>query len=77
MVPAMTCISPGRTPPDAMNGPLFSVTALDADGAAVVSTIVGEDGMPFSYSQFVADAGQGPYEDGFVCLKRLTGTMPG
>lgn len=49
-----------------MNGPLFSVTALDADGAAVVSTIVGEDGMPFSYSQFVADAGQGPYEDGFV-----------
>lgn len=49
-----------------MNGPLFAVTALDADGAAVVSTIVGEDGMPFSYSQFVADAGQGPYENGFV-----------
>lgn len=60
-----------------MNGPLFSVTALDADGAAVVSTIVGEDGMPFSYSQFVADAGQGPMKMGLSGLKRLTGTMPG
>ena len=49
-----------------MNGPLFAVTALDADGVPVVSTIVKEDGTSFSYSQYVADAGPGPYEDGFV-----------
>lgn len=49
-----------------MNGPLFAVTALDADGVPVVSTIVKEDGTSFSYSQYVADAGSGPYEDGFV-----------
>lgn len=49
-----------------MNGPLFAVTALDADGVPVVSTIVKEDGISFSYSQYVADAGPGPYEDGFV-----------
>lgn len=49
-----------------MNGPLFAVTALDADGVPVVSTIVKEDGTSFSYSQYVADAGLGPYEDGFV-----------
>lgn len=49
-----------------MNGPLFAVTALDADGVPVVSTIVKEEGTSFSYSQYVADAGPGPYEDGFV-----------
>lgn len=49
-----------------MNGPLFAVTALDADGVPVVSTIVKEDGTSFSYSQYVADTGPGPYEDGFV-----------
>lgn len=49
-----------------MNGSLFAVTALDADGVPVVSTIVKEDGTSFSYSQYVADAGPGPYEDGFV-----------
>lgn len=49
-----------------MNGPLFAVTALDADGVPVVSTIVKEDGTSFSYSQYVADAGPGPYEDVFV-----------
>ena len=49
-----------------MNGPLFAVTALDADGVPVVSTIVKEDGTSFSYSQYVADAGPGPFEDGFV-----------
>ena len=43
-----------------MNGPLFAVTALDADGVPVVSTIVKEDGTSFSYSQYVADAGPGP-----------------
>lgn len=49
-----------------INGLLFTVTALDADGDPVVSNTISEDGLPITYSQYIADAGQGPYEDGFV-----------
>ena len=49
-----------------INGLLFTVTALDADGNDVTSTVINEDGQPTTYSQYIADAGKGPYEDDFV-----------
>lgn len=49
-----------------INGLLFTVTALDSEGNPVFSTTVGTDGQETTYSQYIADVGSGPYEDGFV-----------
>lgn len=49
-----------------INGLLYTVTALDSEGNPVFSTTVGTDGQETTYSQYIADVGSGPYEDGFV-----------
>lgn len=51
---------------ESITGLLFTVTALDKNGNPVFSTTKNENGEEITYHQYIADAGSGPYPDGFI-----------